>query len=109
MVRKLLIAGVVAAAIAIPAIARAHTGHAHKVMGTVSSIEGSHLVIKTTDGKNAMVMLDAKTKITRGKTKLTAADVKVGDRVVAEGKEEKEMLTAATVQVGTTAAAPVKK
>lgn len=109
MVRKLLIAGALAAAIAVPAVARAHTGHAHKVMGTVSSIEGNHLVVKTTDGKTAMVMLDAKTKITQGKAKLTAADVKIGDRIVAEGAQAKDMLTAATLQVGAVPAAAAKK
>ena len=56
-----------------------------------------------------MVMLNAKTRITRGKAKLTAADVKVGDRVVAEGPEEKEMVTAATLQLGTAPAAAAKK
>ena len=48
----------------------AHGGHTHKVMGTVSSVQGNHLMVKTADGKTAMVMLDAKTKITRGKTKV---------------------------------------
>jgi hypothetical protein len=92
-----------------PAVARAHEGHAHKVMGTVSSVDGSHLMVKTTDGKTVMVMVNAKTKITQGKTKLTAAALKVGDRIVAEGTEEKEMITAATLQVGAAPAAPVKK
>lgn len=73
MVRKLIVAGFIAGALAIPAVARAHTGHAHKVMGTVSSIEGNHVMVKTTDGKTVMVMLDAKTKITQGKTPLTSA------------------------------------
>jgi hypothetical protein len=47
-----------------------------------------------------MVMLDVKTAITRGKTKLDAAAVKVGDRVFAEGIEEKEMIMAKTVKLG---------
>jgi hypothetical protein len=100
MLRKLLIAGALAAVIAVPAVARAHEGHAHKVMGTVSSVDGNDLMVKTTDGKTVMVMLTAKTKITRGKEKLVVSALKVGDRVVAEGAEDKGMVTAATLQVG---------
>jgi len=109
MVRKLAIAAAVAAALAVPAIARAHTGHAHKVMGTVSSVDGNRLMVKTTDGKTVMVMIDAKTKITQGKTKLTSAALKVSDRIVAEGAQAKDTLTAATVQVGAAPAPAAKK
>ena len=87
-------------ALVIPAVARAHEGHAHKVMGTVSSVEGNNLMVKTTDDKTVMVMVDKKTAITRGKTKLDAAAVKVGDRIVAEGMEEKDMIMAKTVKLG---------
>ena len=84
----------------VPAVARAHEGHAHKVMGTVSSVDGNNVTVKTSDGKTVMVMLDKKTAITRGKTKLDAAAVKVGDRVVAVGMEEKDMIMATTVKLG---------
>jgi hypothetical protein len=87
-------------ALVVPTVARAHEGHAHKVMGTVSSVEGSNVTVKTSDGKTVMVMLDKKTAITRGKTKLDAAAVKVGDRVVAVGMEEKDMIMATTKKLG---------
>ena len=109
MIRTLFIVSAIAAVLALPAAAVAHKGHAHKVMGTVSSIDGNHLAVKTTDGKTVMVMLDAKTKITQGKAKLTSTAVKVGDRVVAEGPLEKDMLTAASLQVGAAPAAAPKK
>jgi hypothetical protein len=96
-------------ALVVPAMARAHEGHAHKIMGTVSSIDGKNVMVKTTDGKTVMVMLDAKTKITQGKTKVDVSAVKVGDRVVAEGPEEKEMIMATSVQLGTAAPTAVKK
>jgi hypothetical protein len=95
-----IVAIALAAALVVPAVARAHEGHAHKVMGTVSSIDGSNLMVKTADGKTVMVMVDKKTAITRGKTKVDVAAVKVGDRVVAEGSEEKEMIMAKTVKLG---------
>ena len=94
------------AALIVPAVAHAHE-HDKTVMGTVSSIDGSNLMIKTADGKTLMVMMDAKTKITKGATKLEASALKVGDRVVAAGPEEKKMIMAETVKVGD-APAPAK-
>jgi hypothetical protein len=104
---KQWIVGVVVLTVAllVPAIARAHGGHAHKVMGTVSSVAGDHVMVKTTDGKSVMVMLDSKTKVTQGKTALDAAALKVGDRIVAVGPEEKEMIMATSVKVGRAPAA----
>ena len=96
-------------ALAGPAVVQAHKGHAHKVMGTVSSIDGKNLMVKTTDGKTVMVMVDAKTKVTQGKAKVELTAVKVGDRVVAEGPEEKKMIMATSLQLGTTTATPGKK
>ena len=102
------IAGILlVATLAIPAVGLAHEGHAHKVMGTVSSIDGKNIMVKTTDGKTVMVMLDAKTKITRGKLKADATEFKVGERIVAEGPEEKEMIMATSVQLAV--APPAKK
>ena len=92
-----------------PSAAPAHEGHAHKVMGTISSVQGSNLMVKGTDGKTVMVMLDAKTKITRGTAKVELTTLKVGDRVVAEGPEEKGMIMATTVKLGEAPAAAAKK
>jgi nitrate reductase NapAB chaperone NapD len=101
---KWVVALVVAGALIVPAVARAHEGHVHKVMGTITTVEGNTVNVKTTAGKIVMVMLDAKTSITRGKTKLGVADVKVGDRVAAQGLEEKQMIMATSMKLG---AAPV--
>ena len=90
-----------AAVVIAPRMARAHEGHEHTVMGTIASIDGTNLMVKTADGKQTMVMMDAKTKITQGKTKVDAKALKVGDRVVAKGAEEQSMIMATTVQVGT--------
>src|SRR5438132_12298056 len=101
----IVVIAVIGALIA-PAVARAHEND-KTVMGTVSSITGNNLMVKTTDGKSVMVMMDAKTKITKGTTKLQASALKVGDRIVAAGPEEKEMIMAETVKVGA-APAPAK-
>src|SRR5262245_52108028 len=97
---KWMVGLALAVALLVPASARAHEGHAHKVMGTVSSVDGMNLMVKTTDGKTMMVMMDAKTKVTQGKAKVAASTIKVGDRLVAEGAEANGMLTATTVQLG---------
>ena len=94
---------------AVPAVSLAHEGHPHKVMGTVSSVDGQNFMVKTTDGKTVMVMMDAKTKITRGKAKVDATALKVGERIVAEGEEEKEMIMATSVQLPAAPATTAKK
>ena len=92
-----------------PRFALAHDGHDHTVMGTISSIDGTNLMVKTADGKQTMVMMDAKTKITQGTAKVDVKALKVGDRVVASGPEDKGMISAETVKVGAApAAAPAK-
>ena len=109
MNRKWIIGPALVAALAVPAAVRAHEGHAHKVMGTVSTIDGNHVEVKTTDGKIVMLMLDAKTKIIQGKTKLDATALKVGIRVVAQGTESKGMVTATSIEVGTGSAPTSEK
>jgi hypothetical protein len=90
-----------AAALVVPAAARAHDGKDKTVMGTVTSVDGTNLMVKTADGKQTMVMLDAKTAITQGKTKVALSVVKIGDRVVASGPEEQSMIMAETLKLST--------
>ena len=101
MRKKWLVAVAVAGALIVPVAARAHGGHLHKVMGTVSSVQGNQVTVRTTDGKTVVIMLDSKTTITRGKTKLNGSAVKAGERVVVEGTEAKQMIAAKTVRLGT--------
>lgn len=63
-----------------PALVLAH-GKGH-VKGTISSIGPDHLMVKGKDGKEVHVMLTSKTKFLKGKAAATAADAKVGSRVV---------------------------
>ena len=105
MIGRWIAAVATIALLASPAASWAHGGHVHRVMGTVSNVEGNHLTVNATDGKTVMVMLDAKTEITRGEARATVADITVGDRVVAEGAEEKGMIMATKIQLGTAAPA----
>lgn len=94
---------IVAAALVFPTMSWAHGGHDHTVMGTISSVQGNNVMVKTTAGKAMMVMLDAKTEVMEGKTKVQASSLKVGQRVVASGPEEKGMISAETIRIGTAA------
>ena len=93
------------AVLMVPAVSRAHEND-KTVMGNITKIDGMNLMVKGADGKEVMVMMDAKTKITMGKNKVNANALKVGDRVAASGPEEKGMISAETVKLG---AAPAAK
>lgn len=93
------------AALWIPAAVSAHTGHTHKVMGTISAVQDTQLEVKTTDGKVVAVTLNDKTVYRQGKAKTDETILKVGERVVVEGlrPDGAKTLTAKTVSM---AAAP---
>ena len=80
--------------------ARAQEEKTVKVSGTLSSVSGEHLMLKTDEGKDAMVMLVPKTTITKDKKKVEAKELKAGDHLVAEGTGDTNMLMAKTVDVG---------
>jgi hypothetical protein len=79
----------------------AHEGHVHKILGTVTKIDGQHVTLKTTAGKTEVVMLDAKTAVTRGGAKADAAAIKVGQRISVDAMQEKDMMMAQTVKLAT--------
>lgn len=106
--RKRLLAPIVSALLVTPAAMSAHGGHTHKVMGTVASVQGERVDVKSTDGKVVTVVVDAKTTITRDKTKLDAASLKTGERVSVDYMQEKGGNIAKSVKLGVTPAAPKK-
>jgi hypothetical protein len=91
-------------ALAGPGSVAAHEGHTHKAMGTVTSVQGGQVEVKTTAGKTITVTLDGKTKVTRGKETLDAAVLKTGDRVSIDYVEEKKIMMARAVKLGTATA-----
>ena len=80
MNRKLIILSLAVLFALSPAFALAH-GKGH-VKGTISVVGPDHLMVKGEDGKEVHVMLTTKTKFSKGKAPATAADAKVGSRVV---------------------------
>jgi hypothetical protein len=101
MKRNWIVAAVMVGLLALPVVARAHEGHMHKALGTVASINAEHVEIKTTDGKALTVVIDKKTVITRGKEKLDATALKVGERVSVDYMEQKKTMIAHTIKLAT--------
>jgi hypothetical protein len=105
MSRRFVIGAALVAALAIPPYVQAHEGHAHKVMGTVTTLHENHLEVKATDGKSSTITLNEKTKILRGKANAKLDDIKPGERVVVtatetKGKDGKATLVATEVRLG---------
>jgi len=107
--RKSVMVGVIlVAALAIPVGLRAHEGHAHKVMGTVTLRTGNQVELKTPDGKSVTVVLTDKTTFARGKQKVDGTLVKAGERIVVDVVGEKDM-TAKAVALAAAATTAAKK
>ena len=102
MKRRLVWGLVIGLALTAPVALRAHAGHVHKVMGTVTAHHDNRVELKTPDGKSVTVVLNPKTTFLRGKLKVDASAVKIGDRMVVEVAGEKDM----TAKAVTLSAAP---
>jgi hypothetical protein len=87
--------------LALVAPAMAHEGHAHKILGTVASVQANQIDVKSTDGKVVTILVNAKTAITRGKDKLDATALKIGERVSVDYTQAKAVNTATTIKLGT--------
>jgi hypothetical protein len=93
----------------LPVVARAHGGHVHKVMGTVTAHENNQLHVRTQDGKTVTIVLNDKTTVLRGKAKVDLTALKAGDRVVVDVGDGKAPVTAREVKLGEVAATSAKK
>ena len=80
--------------------ARAHGSQRH-VLGTVSEIDATHLVVKTNDGKTESILRNTNTKYVHGESAATADDLKVGDRVVVHASPSGNPPTATTIRFST--------
>jgi hypothetical protein len=80
----------------------AHDGHTHRIMGTITAIDGKHLEVKTPGGENLSIQINDKTLVTRAKRKITLGQVKKGGRVVVDIGNGEDPLVAREIQVGAT-------
>ncbi len=96
-----LVAGV-ALVLGTTPLLHAHPGHDQKVMGTVTMTAADHVMLKTPQGKDMTVQINAATKFTRAKKAMKAADMKVGMRIVisAVTDEDDDKLIAKVIELG---------
>lgn len=112
MMRRTVLAAVMIAVALVGGqrVARAHEGHEHKVMGTVTMAAADHVMVKQTDGKDVTVYLKGDTKIVKGKGSAKIADIKTNMRVVitavTEKDKDREKMVARSIQLGEVAATP---
>jgi hypothetical protein len=86
-------------------VLRAHEGHDHTIMGTVTMAAADHVMLKDTEGKDVTVKVTKDTKV-KSKPVLKVEDIKAGTRVVITATQAKDMsFTAETIQVGVATAA----
>jgi hypothetical protein len=95
--------------LALPTTGAAHPGHEHKLMGTIATIDGQNITIKTTDGKERTFAVTSVTKVLNGKQKSDARELKVGMRVAVNVGDGAEPLKAKEIQYAATAAATKDK
>jgi hypothetical protein len=93
--------------LALPSPSQAHPDHSKKVLGVVTMADATHVMVKTADGKEQTIALNAQTKLRQGKKIMKPDALKVGTRVVI-ALTAKEPPTAADIQIGAAVAAPKK-
>lgn len=81
----------------------AHEGNTH-VMGTVTAVSASQMIVSNKSGQTVAIQLDHNTRYRATGVATDNATVRVGDRVVVEVTEEANGLRAADVRY--TAGAP---
>jgi hypothetical protein len=82
--------------------ALAHDGHTHRIMGTITTVDGQHLEVKTPSGEVLSIQINDKTQVTRAKKKSGLDQVKKGGRVVVDIGNGEDPLIAREIQVGET-------
>ena len=65
--RKITVGLSLVVALALPTQFLAHEGHKHKMMGTVTAVDASHVEIDTKDEKKVSILVTEDTKYMRGK------------------------------------------
>ncbi len=77
----------------------AHEGHAHRYMGTITTVAPKQLQLKTTSGQTVTFKLDETTRISRGRAKASKEDLKPGVRAVVEADGGAQPATAKTIKL----------
>ena len=99
MSRRLLLALFATVAV-LPLQVRAHPGHAHKILGTVTTVTATSIEVLDRGNEKTTFAITKDTKIRVGKGAGTIKDVRTGLRIVVEAEEEEgETFVALTIQL----------
>lgn len=79
-----------------------------KLTGTVTMAAPDHVMFKTPDGKDGIVMVMDDTKVSRDKKPMKPQDIKVGVRVDITAERRGNNLLAKDIQVGSDPKPPAK-
>ena len=81
-------------------ILRAHEGHDHKIMGTITMAAADHVMLKDKDGKDVTIKVTKDTKV-KPRPEMKVEEIKVGTRVVVTASQAKDKsFTAKSIEVG---------
>lgn len=99
MTRRLMLAAFAALAV-FPLHVLAHPGHAHKILGTVTTVTATSVEVLDRGNEKTTFAITKDTKIRVGKSAGTIKDVRSGLRIVVEAEEEEdETFVAVTIQL----------
>lgn len=99
MTRRLMLA-VFATVAVVPLQVLAHPGHAHKILGTVTTVTATSVEVLDRGNEKTTFAITKDTKIRVGKSAGTIKDVRSGLRIVVEAEEEEdETFVALTIQL----------
>ncbi|MFN2444737.1 MAG: hypothetical protein ABR606_04010 [Vicinamibacterales bacterium] len=102
MIRRLTLAliALFTLTVASGSVVRAHEGHDHKIMGTVTMAAADHVMLKDKDGKDVTVKVTKDTKV-KSEPVLKVEEIRAGTRVVITATQAKDKsFTAKTIEVG---------
>ena len=77
----------------------AHEGHVHKMMGTVTAVDATHLDMDSKNGGKVSILLNKDTKCLMGDAPAAVSDIKVGERVVVSAVQEGKNMVAREVRM----------
>jgi Domain of unknown function (DUF5666) len=81
-------------------VLRAHEGHGHRIMGTVTMAAADHVMVEDRQGKAVTVKVTKETRV-KSKPAMKVDEIAPGTRVVITATQEKDKsFTATAIEVG---------
>ena len=97
--RRALVVLSVLSALAAPGGACAHSGHLHKVLGTVTAVDAAHIEVRSQERLDLSLAFDEQTKFLRGKARIEPVEIRPGERVAVTYAEKEGKKTAQEIRL----------